>query len=79
MDIVQAGGSGFAFPSQVTYFAKDGGLDVGKSEKAIGKVREWREKGEMPFPDFSPEAIAKINNQLEYPPVDSARRSKGKE
>ncbi len=79
MDIVETGGSGFAFPSQVTYFAKDAGLDTGKIQEAILKVREWREKGELPFPDFSPETIAKINNQLEYPPVESARRSKGKE
>jgi len=28
----------------------------------------------MPFPDFSPETIAKINNRLEYPPPDSAQK-----
>jgi hypothetical protein len=30
----------------------------------------------MPFPDFSPETIAKINNRLEYPPPDSGRAKK---
>jgi MscS family membrane protein len=79
MDIVAESGSGFAFPSQTTYLAQDAGMDAGKSQKAILKVREWREKGELPFPDFSPETIAKLNNQLEYPPPDSAQGKKRKE
>jgi MscS family membrane protein len=76
MDIVEGSGSGFAFPSQTTYLAQDAGIDAGKTQKAIATVRQWREKGELPFPDFSPETIAKINNQLEYPPPDSARGNK---
>jgi MscS family membrane protein len=76
MDIVAASGSGFAFPSQTTYLAQDTGMDAGKTQEAIQKVREWREKGELPFPDFSPETIAKIDNQIEYPPPDSARGKK---
>jgi MscS family membrane protein len=74
MDIVAGSGSGFAFPSQMTYLVQDAGIHAEKTQKAIAKVREWREKGELPFPDFSPETIAKINNQLEYPPPDSAQR-----
>jgi MscS family membrane protein len=74
MDIVAGSGSSFAFPSQITYFATDAGMDAGKTQEAILKVRQWREKGELPFPDFSSETIAKINNQLEYPPLDSAQR-----
>jgi MscS family membrane protein len=76
MDIVAASGSGLAFPSQTTYLAQDAGMDAGKSQKAILKVREWREKGELPFPDFSPETIAKIDNRIEYPSPDSARGNK---
>jgi MscS family membrane protein len=79
MDIVAGSGSGLAFPSQTTYLAQDGGIDAGKKQEASLKVREWREKGELPFPDFSPETIAKIDNQLEYPPPDSAQGKKGKE
>jgi MscS family membrane protein len=78
MDIIAASGSGLAFPSQTTYLAQDVGMDEGKRQKAILKVREWREKGELPFPDFSPETIAKIDNRLEYPPPDSARSEKNK-
>ena len=76
MDTVEASGSGFALPSQTTYLAQDAGKDAGKTQEALLKVRQWREKGELPFPDFSPDTIAKIDNQLEYPPPDSARRNK---
>jgi MscS family membrane protein len=76
MDIVEGSGSGFAFPSQTTYLAQDAGMDAGKTQEAILKVRQWREKGELPFPDFSPETIAEINNRLEYPPAESARGNK---
>jgi MscS family membrane protein len=75
MDIVTASGSGFALPSQTTYLASDAGLDAGKTQEAILKVREWREKGELPFPDFAPETIAKMKNRLEYPPPDSAQEN----
>ena len=76
MDIVEGSGSGFAFPSQTTYLAQDAGMDAVKTQEAILKVRQWREKGELPFPDFSPETIAEINNRLEYPPAESARGNK---
>jgi MscS family membrane protein len=79
MDIVKASGSGFAFPSQTTYLAQDTGMDTGKTQEAILRVREWREKGELPFPDFAPEAIAKLKNRLEYPPPDSAQSKKRKD
>ena len=79
MDIVGESGSGFAFPSQTTYIAHDAGIDSGKTQKAVLQVRHWREKGEWPFPDFSPEPIAKTNNQPESPPADSALGSKKKE
>jgi MscS family membrane protein len=79
MDIVESSGSGFAFPSQTTYFAADGGLDAAKSQKAIETVRQWREQGNLPFPDFSPDTISEIDNKIEYPPLESALRDKRKE
>jgi MscS family membrane protein len=74
MEIVEAAGSGFAFPSQVTYIARDTGLHAAKSEQAAAKVREWREQGELPFPDFSAETVVQITDRLEYPPAESALR-----
>ncbi len=78
MDIVEASGSGFAFPSQISYLAGDVGLDAAKSGKAIETVRKWREQGKLPFPDFSPETISEIDSKLEYPPPDSAVRDRKK-
>jgi MscS family membrane protein len=79
MDIIEGSGSGFAFPSQTTYIARDSGLDAAKSQKAIETVRQWREQGNLPFPDFSPETISEIDGKIEYPPQDSALRDKRKE
>ena len=79
MDIIEGRGSGFALPSQTTYLAGDAGLDAAKSGKALEMVRQWREGGKLPFPDFSPETISDIENKTEYPPPDSALRNKKKE
>jgi len=45
MDIIHAAGTGFAFPSQTTYLAKDTGLDAEKGRAAIELVRKRREQG----------------------------------
>jgi MscS family membrane protein len=79
IDIVEASGSGFALPSQTTYLAGDAGLDAAKSRKAIETVRQWREQGKLPFPDFLPETISEIDGKIEYPPPESALRDKRKE
>ena len=79
MDIVEGSGSGFALPSQTAYLAQDAGLDAAKSQKAMETVRQWREQGELPFPDFSPERISEMDGKVEYPPPDSALRDKSKE
>ena len=76
MDIVEKSGTTFAFPSQTTYFARDVGLDTEKSKDAMKKVSTWREQGELPFPDFMPEDISKLENKLEYPEPGSIFRKK---
>ena len=79
MDIIEASGTGFAFPSQTTYIARDSGLDAAKSQKAMETVHQWREQGKLPFPDFSPETISEMDSKIEYPPPDSTLRDKRKE
>lgn len=49
MDCIAASGSGFAFPSQTLYAAKDTGLDPERSRAAIEEARRWREQAE-PLP-----------------------------
>jgi MscS family membrane protein len=72
MDIVAASGAGFAFPSQTTYLASDGGLDHAKSRAAEGHVREWRARGELCLPEFPSERIAAVRGTLRYPPDGAA-------
>jgi MscS family membrane protein len=74
MDIVAASGTGFAFPSQTTYFARDTGLDATRQGAAEADVRAWRERGELFMPEFPPERIAALRETLDYPPNGSPGR-----
>lgn len=71
MDIVKEGGTGFAFPSSTTYLARDSGLDEKKTEDAVAAVGRWRDKQELPFPNFRSTRIAEFDSKLEYPPRES--------
>jgi len=77
MDIIAEAGTGIAFPSQTTYLARDKPLDAAKTEGAVSQVREWRERGELPFPDFGPDQVGELSGRLEYPPAGSALRDDG--
>jgi MscS family membrane protein len=72
MDIVDASGTGFAFPTSTTYIARDPGLNSEKTEEAIAQVRRWREEHELPFPNFHPSKVSEFQDRLEYPPPESA-------
>jgi len=72
MDIVEQGGTGFAFPSQTLYLGRDRGLDDTKAHAAQAKVREWRDEGALPFPDFAPEQAGRIRGSVVFPPPGSA-------
>lgn len=72
MDIVEESGTGFAFPSQTTYFARDQGLNNAKGEAAEARVAEWRRTGALHLPDFPAETVAALKGTLDYPPRGSA-------
>jgi MscS family membrane protein len=74
MDLVEQSGSGFAFPSQTTYFARDAGLDAAKRESARAQVEAWRRQDGLLLPDFPPEVVRDLRGTIEYPPRGSARR-----
>lgn len=76
MEIVQAAGTDFAFPSQTLYLGRDKGVDQEKSSTAARLVQEWREKSQLPFPDFSSTEISQFSNSLPYPQPESAVRSR---
>jgi MscS family membrane protein len=76
MDIIEQSGTAFAFPSQTLYFTRDQGLDGGKAHAAEDQVREWRDEGRLPFPNFSPDQTKRIRGSLVYPPPGSTESPK---
>ena len=71
IDIIEGSGTSIAFPSRTVYFGRDPGLNAESLQEAENQVRQWREKGELPFPVFSREQIARVRASIEYPPPGS--------
>jgi MscS family membrane protein len=71
IDAVKEAGTGFAFPSSTTYVGRDEGLDEEEARRAEERVAAWREKGELPFPNFPDEARRRVWNSLDWPPQGS--------
>jgi MscS family membrane protein len=67
MEVIEASGTGLAFPSQTLYFAKDAGLSEEKTKNAEAKVKAWRENNELQIPNFSPEKIEELKDSIKYP------------
>jgi len=74
MEVIAASGTGFAFPSQTLYFARDAGLDPDKAAAALAQVKEWRTEHKLPFPEFDLEFRRTHRDTLDYPPTGSATR-----
>ncbi len=68
MDIVKEAGTGFAFPSQTTYYTRDSGLGKEQAEAAEAEVQAWRSDGTLPFPEFAQVHRERMLNTLVYPP-----------
>lgn len=75
MDVLEAAGTGLAFPSQTLYLGRDGGPDPQRAEAASRQVRQWRESGTLPFPEFPAELVERVTDRLDYPPHGSAAGS----
>jgi MscS family membrane protein len=70
-DIITEAGSGFAFPSQTAYLARDKGLDDERRNEAETQVDHLRSTNKLPFPEFEEEEREQIENTLDYPPEGS--------
>ena len=70
-DIINAAGSGFAFPSQTSYLARDRELDDERISEAVAEVEQWRAGGKLPFPEFDDQEREQIEDVLDYPPEGS--------
>jgi MscS family membrane protein len=67
IDLVEAAGSSFAFPSQTLYLGRDEGLDAKRVEEAEGQVQQWRERNQLYLPRFPAEAMREVDDSLDYP------------
>ncbi len=76
MDIVAESGTGFAFPSQTLYFAKDEGISSEKSQIVSDKVKTWKENNDLQVPKFHQDKIDEIEDSIVYPPEGSAINKK---
>ncbi|HKA27756.1 MAG TPA: mechanosensitive ion channel family protein [Candidatus Binatia bacterium] len=74
MDLVTESGTGFAFPSQVSYTATDIGNDAERRKAAEAQVASWRAKRALYLPDFPGEQISEISDTLDWPPEGSPSR-----
>jgi small-conductance mechanosensitive channel len=72
MEIVRQSGTGFAFPTQVNYLARDPGNDPELTRQAEQTVAAWRSSSRLPFPDFPAAEIRQLDGKLDYPPLGSA-------
>ena len=70
-NIINKAGSGFAFPSQTAYLARDGGLNQKNKEGAETEVGHLRFTGKLPFPEFDEEEREQLEDKLDYPPKGS--------
>lgn len=76
MDVVNESGTGFAFPSQTIYFARDNGVSEEKTKRAVERVRKWKEEEDLQIPHFDPSRIEQLKDSIPYPPEGSANRKK---
>jgi MscS family membrane protein len=71
MAIVSEAGTGFAFPSQTAYVARDRGLDAERVQAVEAEVEAWRAEGTLPFPALDPRRVAALDGSLDFPPEGS--------
>ncbi|RNI29208.1 mechanosensitive ion channel family protein [Rufibacter latericius] len=66
MDVIDASGTGFAYPTQTILMGRDSGLSEEKTQATVGKVKQWRDADDLPLPRFSPERIESLRNTIPY-------------
>jgi MscS family membrane protein len=76
MDIVAESGTGFAFPSQTAYLARDHGLNAELARAAEVEVQGWRADGALPFPGLDLRRVAALDGSLDFPPEGSVQGSR---
>jgi MscS family membrane protein len=76
MEIVNKSGTGFAFPSQTLYVARDDGINAERTRNAEDAVRTWRDSGSLQIPRFDNDTIRMLRETIAYPPEGAAINGK---
>jgi len=72
LEVVEKSGSRIAVQSSTIYMARDGGLHQEKTEAAEQQVQQWRDEGQLPFPDFAPADKSALRGSIPYPSPEAA-------
>lgn len=75
MNLVEASGTGFAFPSQTLYLSRDSGLDAERKRAAEAEVGEWRERGGPRFRTWTRSTPGPWRTHWTCPPPAGSRRA----
>lgn len=70
-EIVRDCGTGFAFPSQTIYLARDRGIDPERGRETEDEVAHWRETKRLPFPNYDYAERAEMASTIPFPPPES--------
>ena len=70
-DIAEAEGAVWAIPSRLTFLSTKQAIDAKKEAEAEHLVQTWQSDGESPFPDVSPQTLARLRGTIAYPPERS--------
>ncbi|MFB3087487.1 MAG: mechanosensitive ion channel family protein [Acidiferrobacterales bacterium] len=71
MDIVKDAGTGFAIPTQTTYFTRAAQPDAARVDAVETQLQAWRAEGALPFPDLTEERRQQLTDTLDFPPAGS--------
>jgi MscS family membrane protein len=74
--IVSNAGATFALPSRTLYVARDTAPDDERVAHTDAVIENWKTQKQVPFPDYSPESIQQMSDTIEYPPSDSALKTR---
>jgi len=74
MDIIEASGSSFAFPSQTLYLGQDDAPTAERADEIASEVAAWRERRELFLPSFPPDRIAELEKTVAFPDEGSPDR-----
>ncbi len=66
-DVIQQAGTALGGPSTTVYLSRDAGLNAVQQDAAHKIVQDWRDRNNLPFPDFASHEAEKMAGTVKYP------------